>query len=225
MYETKECEYTFSNKIKQEAKMKYIAENTVIDYEKNYITVNGREIFETPFKDFDVCGDDKGTVYVLCQNKDNGIYLVTIRGEDISEKCLLQSRVSEGYEKFFNCEFVNGWINALYTIKHEEKTLLVHHVINSDIKPTVLDSLEEGTRVFLFKDFQDNLYAFYKNENIGYKKYDWKSKEWSGFKTVSQAQGELLFASGDFSKEPIFAFSLIINVDNPYFLCSKHLKK
>ena len=188
--------------------MKYIAENTVIDYRENNITGNGQNIFETPFDDFDVCADDKGNVFVLCQNGENSIYLISVSGEDVTQKCLLQSRVTEGYEKFFNCEYVNGWINALYSIKHEEKTLLVHHIINSDIKPFVLDSLEEGSKVFLFKDFQDNLYAVYKNGKIGYKKYDWKSKEWGSFEIICQEEGKLLFVSADFTKEPVFAISV-----------------
>ena len=188
--------------------MKYIAENTVIDYKENYIRRNTEKIFETPFSDFDVCADDKGNEFIICQDKENGIYLITISGADVSSRCLLQSRITEGYEKFFNAEYVNGWINAIYSIKHEDKILLIHHIINSDIKPFVLDSLEEQTRVFMFKDYEDNLYAFYKNGQVGYKKYDWKSKVWSQFTAVCEAEGQLLFASGDFTKEPQFAFSV-----------------
>lgn len=188
--------------------MKYIAENTVIDYKDNYIRRNSEKIFETPFSDFDVCADDKGNEFILCQDKENGIHLITISGEDVNSRCLLQSRITEGYEKYFNAEYVNGWINTFYSIKHEDKNLLIHHIINSDIKPFVLDSLDEQTRVFLFKDYEDNLYAFYKNGKIGYKKYDWKSKVWSQFVAVGEAEGQLLFASGDFTKEPCFAFSV-----------------
>lgn len=188
--------------------MKYIAESTVIDYKDNYIRRNSEKIFETPFSDFDVCADDKGNIFILCQNNENGIYLITISGKDVSERCLLQSKVTEGYEKHFNSEYVNGWINALYSIKHDGKNLIIHHTINSDVSPFVLDSLENETKLFLFKDAQDNLYAVYKNEAVGYRKYEWKSKSWGEFTVLCQAEGELLFADGDFTTEPEFVFSL-----------------
>ena len=110
--------------------MKYIAENTVIDYKDNYIGRNSEKIFETPFSDFDVCADDKGNEFILCQDKENGIYLITVSGADINSKCILQSRVTEGYEKYFNAEYVNGWINAVYSIRHDDKILVIHHIIN-----------------------------------------------------------------------------------------------
>ena len=124
--------------------MKYIAQSTVIDYKDNYIRRNTEKIFETPFDDFDVCADDRGNIFVLCQDKENGIHLITISGKDVNEKCLLQSKITEGYEKYFNAEYVNGWINALYTIKHDGKNLIIHHTINSDVSPFVLESLENA---------------------------------------------------------------------------------
>lgn len=188
--------------------MKYIAQSTVIDYKDNCIRKDLEKIFETPFGDFDVCADDRGNIFVLCQDKENGIHLITISGKDVNEKCLLRSKITEGYEKHFNAEYVNGWINALYTIKHDGKNLIIHHTVNSDTSPFVLDSLENETKLFLFKDAQDNLYAVYKNEKIGYRKFEWKSKKWGEFTALCQAEGELLFADGDFTSEPEFVFSL-----------------
>lgn len=188
--------------------MKYIFENTVIDYKEGAIRKNGERIFETAFADFGVCADDKGNLYILCQNNKNAIYLISVSGESVSNKCLLESKNESGYEKSFCAEFVNGWINGVYVIKHEEKYLLIHHIVNSDINPFVVDSLDEKTKVFLFKDYEDNLYVLYNNERIGYKKYDWKSKKWSSFNELCQEKGELIFADGDFSAEPVFVLSL-----------------
>ena len=108
--------------------MKYIFENTVIDYKEGAIRKNGEKIFETAFADFGVCTDDKGNLYILCQNNKNAIYLISVSGESVSNKCLLESKNESGYEKSFCAEFVNGWINGVYVIKHEEKYLLIHNI-------------------------------------------------------------------------------------------------
>ena len=188
--------------------MKYIFENTVISYNEGSIRKNGKSIFETNFADFGVRADDKGNCYILCQNNKSAIYLISISGESVNKKCLLESKNETGYEKSFCIEYVNRWINGVYVIKHEEKYLLIHHIVNSDITPFVVDSFDEETKVFLFKDYEDNLYVLYNNEKTGYKKYDWKSKKWSSFTTLCEEKGRLIFADGDFTSSPVFAFSL-----------------
>ncbi len=185
--------------------MKYIFENTVIDYKEGHIRRNGENIFETAYDDFDVCADDKGNCFIVCQNNSNGIYLLSLSGEKVNEKCLLESRREDGYEKSFCCEYVNGWINAVYVIKHEDRYLLIHHIINSEINPFVVDTFDLDSKLFLFKDYDDNLYVIYNKEEIGFKKYDWKSKKWSGFKEI--CNGRLMFADGDFSMEENFVVS------------------
>ena len=188
--------------------MKYIFENTVIDYRDGNIRRNGENIFETSFEDFDVCADDKGNLFVVCQNNSNGIYLLSINGESVNKKCLLESKTEEGYEKNFCCEYVNGWINAVYVIKHESKYLLIHHILNSEINPFVVDTFDEDTNLFLFKDYEDNLYIVYNREEIGFKKYEWKTKKWSNFEGI--CKGKLLFADADFMVENKFVVGLFL---------------
>ena len=186
--------------------MKYIFGSSIIDYRDGNIRKNGESIFETPFDDFDVCADDKGNLFTVCQNDSNGIFLISINGENVNKKCLLESKNEEGYRKSFCCEFVNGWINAVYVIKHEDRYLLIHHIINSEINPFVVDTFDSDTKLFLFKDYDDNLYVVYNKEETGFKKYEWKTKKWSSFEKI--CQGELLFASADFSESGRFAVSV-----------------
>ena len=186
--------------------MKYIFENAVIDYKDGHIRRNGENIFETAFNDFDVCADDKGNLFTVCQNDSNGIFLISINGESISRKCLLESKTEEGYNKSFCCEYVNGWINAVYVIKHEDRYLLIHHIINSEINPFVVDTFDDDTKLFLFKDYDDNLYVVYNKEETGFKKYEWKTKKWSSFEKI--CDGKLLFASADFSEKERFVVSV-----------------
>lgn len=195
--------------------MKYITRNNKsIYFKENSIYLDTQKIFDTSFDDFDVCGDEKGNLYILCQDNNNSIHMITISGDKISIRCILNSKINDGYNKYFNIEYINGWLNAVYSIKHDDKYLIIHHIINSDINPVVIDTIDKSSKIFLFRDNDDNLYAIYKNLNIGYKKYNWKSKNWDAFSVLTDKEGELYFADAFLTDS--FETVLSINKDSDF---------
>lgn len=177
--------------------MKFLIDNMVCEYLKDAIVYDGREIIKTDTADFDMCKDEKGIIYILSRNGEGEILLSTVSGKDVSSKCILKPKNKDTYVKYLNIEYINGWLNGVYLLKHGEGYIIVHHIINSDQSPAVIDSVDEETKIFLFKDGENNLYAIYKNKEAGYKKYLWRSKTWDAFTGLYETEGNIVFADMD----------------------------
>ena len=164
---------------------------------------NGTEqiIFKDGLDDFDVTADKDENIYILCQDNRNYFYLYWYDGEKWQSKCMLESNVEEVYDKNFSLINVNGWLNAFYTVKHNEDTLVAHHIIYSESEPEIVEKSDKFKCYFSAPDCSGNIYCFFaRGKELGYKKYAWKDKKWSNYKGIFKFNDEIVNICASFDK-------------------------
>ena len=62
--------------------------------------------------------------------------------------------------------------------QHAEKYLLIHHILNNEGKPQVIETFDAPFVYSALSDSKGNLYIIYEKGDIGYKEYVWQNKEW-----------------------------------------------
>ncbi len=150
------------------------------------------ELMETNFG-YSLCCDDKDNIYIICQNNRGDIYFITVNGEKTESRCMLEAKVKEGYEKEFSLTYINGMINALYMLKHEDKYIIIHHIVNSGNQPEIIETLNSSSPLFVCKKEED-IYAIYKKENsLVYRTFQWKEKSWSDAEKICDEEEKILF--------------------------------
>ena len=150
------------------------------------------DLIETDYG-YSVCSDDRDNIYIICQDNCGDIYFITVNGEKTDKKCMLESKIKEGYEKNFSLIYVNGWINAVYMLKHENKNIIIHHILNSENRPEIIETVDSYSPVFVCRR-EDNLFAFYKKEKgIVFKTYKWSEKKWTEPETICGEEDKILF--------------------------------
>lgn len=152
-------------------------------------------LFEKGAKDFDAACDSNGNIYLLCQDDSNNIYLFFFDRTSWRRQCILECKSKVPYDKNFSIVVNNGWVNSFYTVKHSEKTLLIHHILNNDSQPKVIESSDTPILYTITTDINDNIYCIYQKESIGFQVYKWKEKCWQGFSPVQKIKGEICSVS------------------------------
>ena len=152
-------------------------------------------LFDKGAEDFDVSCDEDGTIYLLCQDERNNIYLFYHANTGWRRQCILESKFLVPYDKNFSIIVKNGWINAFYTIRHSEKTLLIHHILNNADSPKVIESFDSPLKYTITCDSRNNIYCICQKESIGYLVYCWNTKSWQSFSPVQKIKGEICSVS------------------------------
>ena len=148
-------------------------------------------LFDKGTKDFDATCDSDGNIYLLCQDNSNNIYLFFYDRTSWRKQCILESKSKVPYDKNFSIIVINGWVNAFYTIRHSEKVLLIHHILNNNTQPKVIESCDEPIIYSITTDINNNIYCVYLKECIGFQAYKWNEKRWQPFSPVQRIQGEI----------------------------------
>ena len=132
-------------------------------------------LFKEGLDDFDVTADKDENIYILCQDNKNYFYLYWHDGQMWQNKCMLESSATEVYNKNFTLLNVNDWLNAFYTVKHKNDTLIVHHIIYSESEPEIIERSDNFKCYFSTCDCYGDIYCFFvRDKELGYKKYSWK---------------------------------------------------
>ncbi len=148
-------------------------------------------LYDKAAPDFDADCDEKGCIYVICQDDKNNIYLLYFDRKKWNRQCILESKSVVPYEKNFTLISLNGWINVFYTIRHAGQYLLIHHILNNQGEPQVIETSEHQIIYSIASDSKNNIYCVYEKNGIGFQLYSWQKKEWQSFKTLSALTGEL----------------------------------
>ncbi len=148
-------------------------------------------LFDKGGADFDADCDESGCIYLMCQDDKNNLYLFYYDRQKWNKQCILESKSVVPYDKNFRIINVNGWINTFYAIRHAEKYLLIHHILNNEGKPQVIETFDAPFVYSALSDSKGNLYIIYEKGDIGYKEYVWQNKEWSSFVRMAKLPAPL----------------------------------
>ena len=177
-------------------------------------------LFDKGKKDFDVCCDENGNITLICQDEKNGIYIFYYNRKSWNKQCILESKNDVSYPKNFRLENVNGWMNCFYVLKHNGKSLLIHHILNNEKEPEVLDSLTcEELPFFVTQDSKNNLYCFYDKSGVGYRRYVWSEKRWEPFRVMHQLDREVVSVSGMIDLEDRIHLVVCAGEEKKYSVC------
>lgn len=152
-------------------------------------------LFEKGAPDFDAVCDNEGCIYLLCQDDKNNIYLYYYDKISWRKQCILEARSAVPYDKNFTLLVTNGLVNAFYTIRHAKRTLLIHHILDGEKEPTVIETSPSPITYTVSSDGSNNIYCIYQKESIGFQMFNWGIKEWQNFSTLAVLPGELRFIS------------------------------
>ncbi|MBQ2897752.1 MAG: hypothetical protein IJE46_05480 [Clostridia bacterium] len=174
-------------------------------------------LFQEGLDDFDITADGQEKIYMLCQDSRNYFYLYWFDGLSWQNKCMLESSTTETYNKNFYLVNVGGWLNAFYTVKHNESTLIVHHIIYGDAEPEIIEKSECFKSYFALSDKYGNLYCFMaRGTELGYKKYMWNEKRWSKYKGIFKFNEEINYISAAFDENNNYHVAVCIGEDKKY---------
>jgi len=174
-------------------------------------------LFEEGLDDFDITADEDENIYMLCQDSKNYFYLFWYDGTRWQSECMLESSVTETYNKNFCLVNVSGWLNAFYTVKHRDSTLIVHHIIYSDAEPEIIERNEDYKSYFATADKNGDLYCFIARENeLGYRKYIWSEKRWSKYKGIFKFNEKIHYVCAAFDDNNDYHVTLCIGDEEKY---------
>ena len=174
-------------------------------------------IFKDGLDDFDVTADKEENIYILCQDSRNYFYLYWYDGTGWQNKCMLESNVEEVYNKNFSLVNVNGWLNAFYTVKHQDNTLIVHHIIYSESEPEIVERSDNFKCYFSVSDLNGDIYCFFvRDRELGYKKYSWKDKKWSGYKGIFRFNEDVYNICASFDQNNDYHITCCVGEEGKY---------
>ena len=149
-------------------------------------------VFKDGEYDFTVMCDDDDNLHIICQNNSSNIYYFVYRSGAWQKYTILKSKTERFYPKNFKMIQSGVVLNLFYVIEHQEKYLLVHHMLDNESNPVVIDTLSQNTFSITCDDSY-NIYIYYKNESgmSGYRTYCWSSKKISSFITIADDSCEI----------------------------------
>ncbi len=170
-------------------KFYYDAHLGICFYEPNQLTP--MILFDKGLDDFSVICNEKSEIFLLCQDDKNSIWLFIYDRRKWTRRCIFESKTIMPYRKSFQLICVNDWILAFYTIKHQEKYMLVHHILNNEENPEIIEQSDEPIIFTVTKDLSQNVHCLYLKDNLVEKIFTWSSKSWGCLLPVAEISGEL----------------------------------
>ncbi len=184
------------------------------------------ELFGGGLDDFDVTADGEEKIYMLCQDEKNYFYLYWYDGNCWHNKCMLESSVEEVYNKNFSLVNVGGWLNAFYTVKHKDSTLIVHHIIFGESEPEIIEKSGDFKSYFALSDKFGNIYCFFaRGRELGFKKYMWNEKKWSNYTGIFKFNEEIHYITAAFDENNNYHVAVCIGEENKYKIAYTNEKK
>ena len=128
--------------------------------------------------DFDASCDRLGNLHLIATNRDGDLVYFAHDGRNWQQMTLLKSR-GTALAGQFRLIPADRWQNLFYTLKLEDRTLLVHHIIDAPAPPTVLDRAS-GAFACGLSDC-DDLCIYYRKEDgtSVSRQYIWSQKNWT----------------------------------------------
>lgn len=139
-------------------------------------------------EDFDANCDEQGRIHIIATNADRDLVYFVHDGHNWQQHTLLKSRGSAVAGRFRLLP-VGRWQNLFYTLMLEDRTLLIHHIIDAPTSPAVLDCVE-GSFACALSDHDSIALLYKKKEGLFTREYQWNQKQWSEPIALSQ-QGEI----------------------------------
>ncbi|MBQ2966766.1 MAG: hypothetical protein IJE10_01430 [Clostridia bacterium] len=157
-------------------------------------------LFEKGCADFDTACDEKGNLFLISQDDKNNLYLFYYDKKRWNRQCILESKSVVPYDKNFRLFCTNGWVHAFYNIRHEAQYLLVHHMLNENTKPEVIESRSYPFCYAVTQDSKQNIHVFYEKSGLMQKTFFWQNKAWVEPKLLTEINGDLISLQGIFDE-------------------------
>ncbi len=161
-------------------------------------------LFEKGANDFDAACDESGNLFVICQDDKNNIHLFYYDRSKWTGRCVLESKSVVPYDKNFRMFCTNGWAHAFYTVRHDGNFLLVHHFLNENPKPEVIESRNFPFCYTAIEDSKQNIHIFYEKNGLQQKTFFWQNKNWTDAKMLTEISGDLLSVQGIFDEDDLW---------------------
>lgn len=158
-------------------------------------------LFENGCSDFDTACDEKGNLFLISQDDKNNIYLFYYDRKKWNRQCILESKSVVPYDKNFRLFCTNGWVHALYNIRHDAQYLLVHHMLNENTKPEVIESRSYPFCYNVCQDSKQNLHVFYEKSGLMQKTFFWQNKSWCEPTLLTEISGDLISVQSIFDAD------------------------
>lgn len=128
--------------------------------------------------DFDVSCDRLGNLHLITTNQDRDLVYFAHDGRNWQQLTLLKSRGTATAGQFRLIP-ADRWQNLFYALTLDDRTMLVHHIIDSPAPPTVLDRIT-GNFVCALSDC-DDIGIYYRKEDgtSVARQYIWSQKKWT----------------------------------------------
>ncbi len=127
--------------------------------------------------DFDANCDEQGRIHIIATNEDHDLIYFVHDGRNWQQHTLLKSR-GTAVAGQFRLLSIGRWQNLFYTLESEDRTLLVHHIIDAPSPPIVLDCVS-GPFACALSDHDTIAILYKKKEGIFTREYLWNQKAWS----------------------------------------------
>ena len=178
-------------------------------------------LFEDATDDFDMITDDNGYIHIVCQDHAGSIVYLAHDNKSWKKFILLQSKNKTICDKHFRMVKVSKYVNLFYLLKYKENIMLVHHIIdNANTSPTIIDYLSEEYQEFdMLSDTENNIIIFYTEKEsgrLGYKKFLWSEKKWTGFVECNPAGAKYVAAIKNDKDEIHLAYTV---EDSVFYRC------
>lgn len=134
--------------------------------------------------DFDVACDELGQIHLITSNRAHDLVYFIHDRRNWQQFVILRSR-GKAIPGNFRLIPVGRWQNLFYSLTLEDRTLLIHHILDSPSEPQVLEQIQEP--FICAASAQETLCVFYRLYNGGLyaREYRWNQKEWDAPKPIS----------------------------------------
>lgn len=176
-------------------------------------------LFDKGLDDFSVICNGKSEIFLLCQDDKNSIWLFVFDRKKWTRRCIFESKTIMPYPKSFQLICINDWISAFYTIKHQNKHMLVHHILNAEENPDIIEQSDSPIIFTVTKDLNQNIHCLYLKDNLVEKVFTWSSKSWGCSSPFAEISGDILNISAITDSDNELHFTYSARYKNDYSVC------
>ena len=133
-----------------------------------------------------------GLIHIVCQSNAGEILYITYDGKVWEKAVLLKGKEKSAYTKHFSLVPIGNFINLFYTINHENKTMLIHQILDGmHNTPEVIDYITpRGEYYFASPNITSDVTLCYQNAKgeLGTKLYRWSQKSFMPFFAIEKEE-------------------------------------